>query len=92
MRWKTTARRARSSPSSAHERGITIAIAMTLRLTDGQTAAVRARAAKEGRRMQQVARLALDEYLMRGDDDGQTDRLAEHGTQRFAELLRRLRE
>jgi plasmid stability protein len=67
-------------------------MAMTLRLTDEQTAALRARAGREGRSMQQVARTALDEYLLRADDDEQTDRLAEQGARRFAELLRRLGE
>jgi plasmid stability protein len=67
-------------------------MAMTLRLTDEQTAALRARAGREGRSMQQVARTALAEYLLRAEDDEQTDRLAEHGAQRFAELLHRLGE
>ena len=67
-------------------------MAMTLRLTDEQTQALRARAGREGRSMQQVVRSALDEYLLRAEDDEQTDRLAEHGSQRFAELLRRLGE
>lgn len=67
-------------------------MAMTLRLTNGQTEALRARAGKEGRSMQQIARTALDEYLLRAEDDEQTDRLAEQGAQRFAELLRRLGE
>jgi plasmid stability protein len=67
-------------------------MAMTLRLTDEQTAALRARAAKEGRSMQQVARAALDDYLTRAEDDELTDRLAEQGARRFAELLRRLGE
>ena len=67
-------------------------MAMTLRLTDEQTAALRARADREGRSMQQVAVSALDEYLLRAEDDEQTDRLAAHGAQRFAELLRRLGE
>ena len=67
-------------------------MAMTLRLTDEQTEALRARAGKEGRSMQQVARSALDEYLLRAQDDEQTDRLAQQGAQRFAELLRRLGE
>jgi plasmid stability protein len=67
-------------------------MAMTLRLTDEQTEALRARARNEGRSMQQVARSALDEYLLRAEDDEQTDRLAEQGAQRFAELLRRLGE
>ena len=67
-------------------------MAMTLRLNDEQTEALRTRAGKEGRSMQQVARSALDEYLLRAVDDEQTDRLAEQGAQRFAELLRRLGE
>ena len=65
---------------------------MTLRLTDEQTAALRARAVREGRSMQQVARSALDDYLLRTEDDELTDRLAERGAQRYAELLRRLGE
>jgi predicted transcriptional regulator len=67
-------------------------MAMTLRLSDEQTEALRARAEREGRSMQQVALNALDEYLLRAEDDELTDRLAEHGAQRFAELLRRLGE
>jgi plasmid stability protein len=67
-------------------------MAMTLRLTDEQTNALRARASKEGRSMQQVAQSALDEYLLRVADDEQTDRLAAQGAHRFAELLRRLGE
>ena len=67
-------------------------MAMTLRLTDEQTQALRARAEREGRSMQQVARAALDDYLLRADDDELTDRLAEQGAQRYAELLRRLGE
>jgi hypothetical protein len=65
---------------------------MTLRLTDEQTDALRRRAEKEGRSMQQVALAALDDYLMRLEDDELTDRLAERGAERFAELLRRLGE
>jgi predicted transcriptional regulator len=67
-------------------------MAMTLRLTDEQAAALRARAEHEGRSMQQVARSAVDDYLTRAADDGQTDRLAEQGARRFEELLRRLGE
>ena len=67
-------------------------MAMTLRLTDEQAEALRARASKEGRSMQQIALSALDEYLLRTEDDEQTDRLAVQGAQRFAELLRRLGE
>jgi plasmid stability protein len=67
-------------------------MAMTLRLSDEQTEALRARATKEGRSMQQVARAALDDYLLRVEDDELTDRLATEGAERFAELLRRLGE
>jgi len=67
-------------------------MAMTLRLSDEQTETLRARAEKEGRSMQQVALDALDEYLLRAEDDELTDRLAEGGAHRFAELLRRLGE
>ena len=65
---------------------------MTLRLSDEQTEALRRRAEKEGRSMQQVALAALDDYLVRTADDELTDRLAERGAERFAELLRRLGE
>ena len=65
---------------------------MTLRLSDDQTDALRLRADREGRSMQQVALTALDDYLVRAGDDELTERLAEHGAERFAELLRRLGE
>jgi plasmid stability protein len=67
-------------------------MAMTLRLTDEQTAALRARAEREGRSMQQVAVAALDDNLRRAEDDELTDRLAARGAERFADLLRRLGE
>jgi uncharacterized protein (DUF1778 family) len=69
-----------------------VPMAMNLRLSDEQTELLRARAEKEGRSMQQVALTAVDEYLLRADDDELTDRLAERGAQRFADLLRRLGE
>jgi hypothetical protein len=67
-------------------------MAMTLRLSDEQSAALRRRAEREGRSMQQVALNALDDYLLRAGDDELTDRLAERGADRFAVLLRRLGE
>jgi predicted transcriptional regulator len=67
-------------------------MAMTLRLSNEQTEALRTRAEKEGRSMQQVARAALDDYLLRAQDDELTDRLTAHGAERFADLLRRLGE
>ena len=67
-------------------------MAMTLRLSDEQTGALRRRAEKEGRSMQQVALSALDDYLVRSEDDELTEHHAERGAKRFAELLRRLGE
>jgi len=65
---------------------------MTLRLNDAQAEALRKRAEREGRSMQQVALSAVDAYLERAEDDELTDRLADRGAERFAELLRRLGE
>jgi hypothetical protein len=65
---------------------------MTLRLTDEQTIALRARSEREGRSMQQVVLAAIDDYLMRVEDDECTDRLAAEKAQRFSDLLRRLAE
>jgi predicted transcriptional regulator len=67
-------------------------MAMTLRLNDDQAEALRRRAEREGRSMQQVALSAVDDYLARAEDDELTDRLAERGAERFADLLRRLGE
>jgi plasmid stability protein len=65
---------------------------LTLRLTDEQHQALRARAEKDGRSLQQVAMSALDDYLVRAEDDERTDRLAQEGAQRYTHLLRRLSE
>jgi len=67
-------------------------MAMTLRLSDEQTEALRRRASKEGRSMQQVVQAAVTEYLMRAEDDELTDRLTDQGARRYADLLRRLGE
>jgi hypothetical protein len=45
-------------------------------LSHDQTDALRARAGKESRSMQQIVCSALDDYLMRAEDDERTDRLA----------------
>ncbi|MFB9881437.1 CopG family transcriptional regulator [Planobispora siamensis] len=67
-------------------------MAMTLRLSDEQTEALRRRAEREGRSMQQVALHAIEDYLARAADDDLTDEIAERGAERFADLLRRLGE
>lgn len=65
---------------------------MTLRLSDEQTRALRRRAEREDRSMQQVALSAIDDYLVRAGDDELTAHLAEQGAERFSEVLRRLGE
>lgn len=65
-------------------------MAMTLRLTDEQTNALRAQARREGRSMQQIISAAVEEYVMRRADDEMTGDLAREGAARFAELLERL--
>jgi predicted transcriptional regulator len=67
-------------------------MAMTLRLDDRQTEALRLRAEREGRSMQQVALAAINDYLVRADDDAVTEQFAAQGAARFADLLRRLGE
>jgi predicted transcriptional regulator len=65
-------------------------MAMTLRLTDDETRALRRRADLEGRSMQEVARQAIREYV-----DGQSrrellDRVLDEELPRYAEALERL--
>jgi predicted transcriptional regulator len=64
------------------------AMAMTLRLTDDETAALRSRAEKEGRSMQDIARTAINEYLSQRPNRlrGAIDRVRAED----AELLERL--
>ncbi len=63
-------------------------MAMTLRLTDDETDALRSRAEQEGRSMQDIARAAISEYLSRRPDRlrGAIDRVRTED----AELLERL--
>ena len=61
------------------------------RLTDEQTAALRARADREGRSSSR-SRVGARRLPAAPADDELTDRLAEQGAQRYAELLRRLGE
>ena len=63
-------------------------MAMNLRLTDAESAALRSRAAEEGRSMQEVARTAITEYVTRRPERlrGAIDRVRTED----AELLERL--
>lgn len=65
-----------------------LAMAMNLRLSESETAALRLKAAEEGRSMQEVARLAIAQYV-----SGRPERLAaaiERVRTEDAELLERL--
>ncbi|MBW0092904.1 ribbon-helix-helix protein, CopG family [Pseudonocardia sp. KRD-184] len=67
-------------------------MAMTLRLTDEESEALRAQAEREGRSMQEVARAAVRQYI---EMDAHRDRVrasATAGAHRYADALRRLGE
>ncbi len=67
-------------------------MAMTLRLDDGETEALRRQADAEGRSMQDVARRAIREYVARRVRQGHRDAAIDTILRRDAELLRRLAE
>ncbi len=70
--------------------GIVSGMAMTLRLTDGETEALRAQAEIENRSMQDVARAALREYVTRRGNAGLVDKELQYVVTRYAEALQRL--
>jgi plasmid stability protein len=72
--------------------GIINVMAMTLRLDDGETEALRERAEHEGRSMQEVARQAVREYVERTSRRDLLDRVLDEELPRYAEALRRLGE
>jgi plasmid stability protein len=67
-------------------------MAMTLRLTDDEAAALRLRAQREGRSMQDVARAAVREYIDRTSRRELLDSVLDEELPRYAEALRRLGE
>jgi len=67
-------------------------MAMTLRLTDEETEALRLRAEREGTSMQEVARAAVREYIERASSRELLDRVLDEQLPRYAEALRRLGE
>jgi predicted transcriptional regulator len=67
-------------------------MAMTLRLTDDEAAALRERAQREGRSMQDVARAAVREYIDRTSRRELLDTVLDEELPRYAEALRRLGE
>jgi predicted DNA-binding protein len=67
-------------------------MAMTLRLTDEETDALRRRAKHEGRSMQEVAREAVREYIERTSRLELLDQVLDDELPRYAEALERLGE
>ncbi len=67
-------------------------MAMTLRLTEGEAQALRLRAKREGRSMQEVAREAVREYIDRTSRRELLDRVLDEDLPRYAEALKRLGE
>jgi predicted transcriptional regulator len=67
-------------------------MAMTLRLTDDEAEALRLRAEREGRSMQEVARSAVREYVDRTSRQELLDGVLDDELPRYAEALRRLGE
>jgi len=67
-------------------------MAMTLRLSDEEADALRRRARREGRSMQEVARAAVREYIDRTSRRELLDDVLDTELPRFAEALRRLGE
>jgi len=65
-------------------------MAMTLRLTDAETAALRAQAEIENRSMQDVARAALREYVARRGNAELVDEELRYVVTRYAVALQRL--
>ena len=65
---------------------------MTLRLDEQETDALRARAALEGRSMQEVARQAIREYVERTSRRQLLSQVLDEELPRYSEALRRLGE
>ena len=65
-------------------------MAMTLRLDEQETEALRRRAELEGRSMQDVARQAVRDYIERNSRRELLDRVLDRELPRYAEALERL--
>ncbi|MFD4365837.1 ribbon-helix-helix protein, CopG family [Rhodococcus sp. NPDC058521] len=63
---------------------------MTLRLSDDEAAALRARAERENRSMQDVARAAVREYVENHSRAELLDQVLDEELPRYAEALERL--
>ena len=67
-------------------------MAMTLRLTDDESEALRRRAELEQRSMQEVARQAIRDYIEQRSRADLLDRVLDEEIPRYSEALRRLGE
>ncbi len=67
-------------------------MAMTLRLTDSEQAALRERADAEGISMQEAARRAVREFVSRGEHRDRVGAAAARIVDKHADALRRLGE
>lgn len=65
---------------------------MTLRLTEDETEALRRRARREGRSMQEVAREAVRIYIEQTSRRELLDQILDEELPRYAEALKRLGE
>ena len=67
-------------------------MAMTLRLSENEVQALRARAQREGRSMHEVVRGAVREYIDRTSSRELLDEVLDDELPRYAEALKRLGE
>ena len=67
------------------------AMAMTLRLSDEETALLRRQAEREGRSMHEVVRLAIQERIARQDHEDRVQRSARRVATQHREILDRLK-
>ena len=68
-----------------------LGMAMTLRLSDEETALLRRQAEREGRSMHEVVRLAIQERIARQDHDDRVQRAARRVAMQHREILDRLK-
>jgi predicted transcriptional regulator len=68
-----------------------LAMAMTLRLSDEETALLRRQAEREGRSMHEVVRLAIQERIDRQDHTDRVQRAARRVATQHREILDRLK-
>lgn len=76
--------------SGWYHRWYHLVMAMTLRLDEQETAALRERAEREGRSMQDVARQAVRDYIERTSKRELLDAVLDRELPRYAEALERL--